>query len=373
LNVLIVLGQPPLPEGKAPARCAVGLLRGLSLHGIEITAIAARRPWAVTGKPPSDLPVATVPAPSPALSRMKDVLGLHGRLRGGEFLQRVRQLAADTDVIHIEEATTAWPCGRHPTRPSAVHLHFLATLDQSLPWRSGRALRDFLLYVAAERAAVRRHRFLVASSPVIASVLRRASPRTEVVLAPLSLDPAYYPAACLDGVPRAGIIGTAAWPPTASALERLTTRVWPQVRREMPDAQLIVAGRGMRSVDGLERMAGVELRGEVASAAEFLRDLSVLLYPVERGSGMKLKVLEAIASGVPVVTTPAGAEGIEANEGVIVETTDRRLADAAIELLRDPLARRERGAAARAAFHRRYTPKPATEPLVDLYRRMSQN
>ncbi len=87
---------------------------------------------------------------------------------------------------------------------------------------------------------------------------------------------------------------------------------------------------------------------------------------------MKVKVLEAIASGVPVVTTPAGAEGIEADEGLVVETDHRRLANAAIELLRDPVARRERGAAGRAAFDRRYTPKPAREPLVDLYRRIAE-
>ena len=140
----------------------------------------------------------------------------------------------------------------------------------------------------------------------------------------------------------------------------------------MPDARVIVAGRGTSSVEGLDTVPGVEVRGEVSSAADFLRELSVLVYPVERGSGMKVKVLEAIASGVPVVTTPVGAEGIEADEGVVVETDDRRLATATIELLRDPVARRERGAAGRAAFHRRYTPKPATEPLVNLYRRMAE-
>jgi glycosyltransferase involved in cell wall biosynthesis len=174
----------------------------------------------------------------------------------------------------------------------------------------------------------------------------------------------------LDGPPRAGIIGTAGWPPTSSALERLTTRVWPEVHRNMPEARLIIAGRGMSSVPGLDAVPGVDVRGEVPSAADFLGELSLLFYLVERGGGVKVKVLEAIASGVPVVTTPAGAERIEADEGVVVETDDRRLADAALELLRDHAARGERGAAGRAAFLRRYAPKPATEPLVDLYRRM---
>jgi glycosyltransferase involved in cell wall biosynthesis len=86
---------------------------------------------------------------------------------------------------------------------------------------------------------------------------------------------------------------------------------------------------------------------------------------------MKVKTLEAMASGVPVVTTAAGAEGIEPSDGVIVHEQPERLAAAAAELLGDAQARRERGAAARADFVHRYSPRPATEPLVELYRRMA--
>jgi glycosyltransferase involved in cell wall biosynthesis len=112
--------------------------------------------------------------------------------------------------------------------------------------------------------------------------------------------------------------------------------------------------------------------GEVPSASEFLRRLSVLVYPVTRGSGVKVKVLESVASGVPVVTTPAGAEGIEAGDGVIVENDSRRIAAATAALLRDEGERRQRGEAARTAFLERYAPLPATEPLVELYRRMAE-
>jgi glycosyltransferase involved in cell wall biosynthesis len=288
----------------------------------------------------------------------------------GEFGARVRELAEEVDVVHLEEIATAW-CDERVETPSLVHLHFLVRLDQAFPWPWQTEFRSVLPYFLAERAAVRRHRFLVASSPVVADFLRARS-RSEVVVAPLSLDPRYYPPAPLDGPPRAGIIGTAAWPPTASAVRRLVTRVWPDVRRQMPNARLLLAGRGMSSVPGLEAVPGVEVRGEVGSASQFLRGLSLLLYPVERGSGMKVKVLEALASGVPVVTTPAGIEGIEADDGAVIDTNDRRLVDATLELLRDPMARRQRGARARAAFERRYSPRPATEPLFHLYSRMAE-
>jgi glycosyltransferase involved in cell wall biosynthesis len=191
------------------------------------------------------------------------------------------------------------------------------------------------------------------------------------VLAPLSLDPRYYPPAPLDGPPTVGLIGTAAWPPTEQAVRRLVGRIWPLVRKQVPDARLVVAGRGTASLKGLGQEPGVELAGEVPSAPAFLQGLSLLLFPLERGSGMKVKVLESIASGLPVVTTPSGAEGIDARDGIVVESDDERLAAAAAEILGDEGERRERGAAARAAFERRYSPVPATEPLVELYDRMA--
>jgi len=86
---------------------------------------------------------------------------------------------------------------------------------------------------------------------------------------------------------------------------------------------------------------------------------------------MKVKVLEALACGVPVVTTTTGAEGIHANDGILVEGDDDRLAAAAASILRDESERRDRGTAARAAFTERYTPGPATEPLVELFSAMA--
>jgi hypothetical protein len=68
------------------------------------------------------------------------------------------------------------------------------------------------------------------------------------------------------------------------------------------------------------------------------------------------------------VTTPAGAEGIDAGDGVVAATDSEALASAVTALLSDEDERRQRGEAARAAFLARYTPVPATEPLAAVYR-----
>ena len=374
MKVLVVLSQPPLPEGGAPGRCAVALLRGLAAHGLEVKAIAARREFSARGEPPADLPVEVVDLPSAPpswRSRLQRLRRPQNELAVPTFMERVREAARNADVIHLEETETAW-CDDGISVPSLVHVHYLVRRDRPLgaPWRQ--SFRYGLELSLAERAAMRRHHYLVASSPLIAESLKQSAPLAHVVHAPLSLDPSYYmQQAALDGPPVVGIVGTADWAPTAAAMRRLVDAVWPEVRRRIPDARLMVAGRGTEQL-GLSSEGNVECLGEIPSAAEFLRGLSVLLFPLERGSGMKVKVLEAIATGVPVVTTRAGAEGIEAGPGVVIEEDNSALAAATADLLADADDRMRRGAAARAAFEARYAPVPATRPLIDLYERMTR-
>lgn len=133
-----------------------------------------------------------------------------------------------------------------------------------------------------------------------------------------------------------------------------------------------MAGRGTDALD-LRAGSGVEILGEVESGAEFFRNISVLLFPAETGSGMKVKALEALASGVPVVTTAIGAEGIAPNDGVVVVEDDEALARATVAILRDPEERRQRGAAGLQAFRERYTPAVAAGMLFELYSRMASS
>ncbi len=369
MRSLLVLPEPPLPEGGASGRCALALIQGLREHGVDLRVLAARQEWAVPGDPPEGIEVVDVePERAGLRPRLLSLTRPLGGLARSELTDRVRAAAAEADVVQLEEIPTA-AFGRDLSQPVVAHLHYLVRRDRPFgaPWR--REFRHVLELARAEERAIRGYRFLIASSPVVADELRyRARPLTRVVLAPLSLEPERYPAAPLDGPPVAGLIGSAAWPPTASAIRRLVGDVWPRVRKLAPDARLRIAGRGTDAlVAGTE---GVEALGEVPSAGEFLRGLSVLLFPLERGSGMKVKVLEAIASGLPVVTTASGAEGIDPS-AVVVEPDPERMAAAAVPILRDEAERRERGAAARRVFERLYTPGPATAPIVELYERMA--
>jgi glycosyltransferase involved in cell wall biosynthesis len=374
VRALVVLAQPPTLEGNAPGRCAAALLRGLAANGIDVEAVAARQFFAGEDTVPPDLEVEVLDVADDARGARSQLRRLY-RPRSsllGPFSERVRERAWDFDVVHLEETETAW-CDLGVERPSSLHMHFRVLRDRPVPapWRH--EFRFLAEFAAAELFAARRHRFLVANSDRVAASLRRLNRKAEVVVAPLALGPEQYAPAELDGPPAAGLIGSGDWPPTANAIARLVDRVWPAVQREVPDARLTIAGRKTATLAPKPTAGSIEFVGEVDSAATFLAGLSVLLYPVERGSGMKVKVLEALASGVPVVTTEEGAEGIAPTDGIVVVPDDDGLASAAADLLRDPTERKERGRAGRDTFLARYTPKAATAPLASFFRRMAEN
>jgi glycosyltransferase involved in cell wall biosynthesis len=374
VKVVTVLPEPPYLEGGAAGRCAAGLLKGLHAdERIELSAIAARLPLATTGAPPAGVPVEVVPvAGQDRMQAWSDLARRPlGHLSRGEFGDRVRELAADADVLYLDQAQTAW-CDLGSSAPSVVHLHYLARLDQPrFPWNLRTAAWRFGVG-AAQRVAARRHRYLVANSTPVADELRRERPGADVTVVPLVLDPEHYEQS-LDGVePVAGFIGTGSWPMTAGAAYRLVEHVWPLVRREIPTARLRMAGRGMDRL-GLHSRDGIEIQGEVPSGAAFLRDVSLLLFPPVGGSGTKVKVLESLACGLPVVTNSIGAEGVAPNDGVVLAEDDEGHARAAVSILRDAGERRQRGAAGLQAFKDGHTPAAAAQPLYELYSRMANS
>ena len=366
--------EPPYSEGGAAGRCAAGLLSGLHADGrVELSAIAASLPGAPKGAAPPGVPVeiVSVSAQERPEAWWDLVRRPLGHLSRGEFGDRVRRLAADADVLYLDQTQTAW-CSLGTEIPSVVHLHYLALLDHPHVPRHPRALALRFGVAAAQRYAWERHRFLVANSTVVADELRQWAPRADVTVVPLVLEPEHYEPSLDGGEPVVGFIGTGSWPMTNSAVRRLVQRVWPLVRREVPDAKLRVAGRGMDEL-GLPVGDGVEIQGEVPSGAAFMRDASVLLFPAVRGSGTKVKVLEALATGLPVVTTAVGTEGIAENDGVVVAEDDQTLARAAVSILRDLDERRQRGAAGLQAFKNGHTPKVAAALLFELYSRMANS
>ncbi|HST39195.1 MAG TPA: glycosyltransferase [Conexibacter sp.] len=309
--------------------------------------------------------------PSRANLRWQRLVEPQGWLRRGAFAARLRELQHDFDVVHCVGlgGSSTIPLLE---RPAVAQLDCVTRRDRDLapPWRQeGRVTIELL---RAERRVLRSARWVLGSSPEVADAFRAAAPHAHVAFAPLTLDESYYSGTAAVQEPIAGLIGTARWPVTANAVERLLTRVWPRVLERAPQARLRLAGFGMEraAFPGLPDLPGVEWCGTVDSANDFLLGLGLLLYPLGRGSGVKVKVLESMALGLPIVTTPDGAEGIISRDGLVVEEDDERLAASAAALLADPAARRAAGAAVKRSFAEHQAPAPVAERVVELYERM---
>jgi polysaccharide biosynthesis protein PslH len=373
LRVLVVLPHPPLPEGSAAARCGIGLVEGLLACGVQAQGLAANLGSASLDTVPAGLPVETIPieVPSTWQARRDRLLRPNGLLRRGPFAARLRERAEDVDIVHFVEAQAAVAIGL-VERPSLVQIHFLTRRDREIGWWWRRDTRIAIELLRAERQVCKQARWLLANSPEVAQELAVAAPHAQVGVAPLALDPTYYaPRASVES-PVVGLIGMARWPPTKHAVERLLSDVWPLVLERRPQATLRLAGQGMEraAFAHLPDWPGVQWCGRVASATDFLRGLGTVLYPLTEGSGMKVKVLEALALGIPVVTTPAGAEGLGALGGVTVETEDRQLAQATSKLIEDIEMRTAVAQAAHQTFAEHHTPRAAAPPVIELYERM---
>lgn len=144
------------------------------------------------------------------------------------------------------------------------------------------------------------------------------------------------------------MLGGAMHPANVDGLKYFLREIFPAVREKVPDATLYVIGTGWDALKGIVPEDGsVRLTGFLEDYATCISDESVFIAPIRIGGGTRLKILEAMALGVPVVTTRVGCEGLGAVEGTALLAADApdEFARRVCELLLDaPL--RERIAAA---------------------------
>jgi glycosyltransferase involved in cell wall biosynthesis len=121
--------------------------------------------------------------------------------------------------------------------------------------------------------------------------------------------------------------------------------------------------------------AGVMFAGEVADAAAFIRSMPVMIAPLFSGGGMRIKILEAMAHGKPVVATTLGAAGIDVRHGqnILLADEPEAFASAVSELLRDPSLARSIGDAGRRLVESRYSTNVLVRGLLAFYEELSQS
>ena len=154
-------------------------------------------------------------------------------------------------------------------------------------------------------------------------------------------------------------VGYLGWEPNAQGLLWFIEQVWPELVQRHPDLRFDIVGKNpdRRLRAAAADWEGISLRGFVPDLQEIYRDSRVSVAPLLFGSGMKVKVLDAMARGMPTVTTSVGAEGIDMEHGkhMLVADKPRDMVEEVDRLLTDPILWQCLQLNSRALISERYT------------------
>jgi glycosyltransferase involved in cell wall biosynthesis len=321
----------------------------LHCHRLQVDSFALRRKWRNLVRPGSEL--------------LQD-LALTGLLQ--------RELAKGYDVLHLEQMSTGW-LGLNVPR-ALLNVHFFNVIDwaekknmnfgdHKALWQARRATRHLLNGIPNVRLLTQRLKELAES----------INPTGKYWVVPLALDPTLYTLQPPAQEPVVGLIGSMHWEPSRSAAERLITRIWPLVKQGFPQAKLYIAGwNAAKYLNKYSRCQDLKLAENLAHPSEFFSKAAVMVYAPSRGSGMKVKVMESMAYGVPVVTTWEGVEGIDYENGrdCWVGAGDEELAGKVCRLLQNSAERQQMRYAARTLIEQHYSPRPVVDKMMVVYEQL---
>ncbi|MGB9952776.1 glycosyltransferase [Haloarcula marismortui] len=145
--------------------------------------------------------------------------------------------------------------------------------------------------------------------------------------------------------------------PNVDAATHFAKKLFPEIKQEVPDTTFTIVGSNPpKKVRDLGQYSGVKVTGYVDDPSEYLRNGDIVVVPLRYGSGIQNKVLEAMAVGRPVVTTPLAADGICGKHGrhFYVEELDVDFVRRIVDLFNSPESRRV-GRSGRELVESRYT------------------
>jgi len=166
-------------------------------------------------------------------------------------------------------------------------------------------------------------------------------------------------------------VGSEEHSPNRDALDWLLSDIWSGITRQLPLARLTVVGQWSEAARASYAASPIRFAGFVDNLARVLRG-GIMLVPLKIGSGIRTKILAALAQGVPVVTTPVGVEGLAVPDGCgcLVRSNATEFASAAVELAQQPELWSRVASSGMQAVARTYSPESVRQRRNEIYSRM---
>lgn len=173
-------------------------------------------------------------------------------------------------------------------------------------------------------------------------------------------------------------MGNYAWLQNVESAQILAKKVFPRILEKIPDAKLIMAGQNTENISDLKGK-NIELHSfsvdDIESVQRSYRESGILVSPIYGPGGTRLKILAAMATRLPVVTTKTGNEGIDAKDGkeILIGDTSNELAELAIKLFTDQELYKRIATNARRYVEENFTYEAIAEKLSSVYEEVAND
>ncbi len=288
-----------------------------------------------------------------------------------EFVKKYQLLTKEADMIHCEQLSTAMVSSTTKAQPIVVNIHHLFSVD--LADEKIYSLKEGLIrkrQFVNEKKIIKKLNYATTVSSELGRHLKKINPKINTEWIPFSLSFDEYQVEERERVYDFGLVGNMNWFPSFSAAVNVIEKIWPSVIKKCPTAKLLVAGWGADTkLSQYKDTPGLTLLSDAPSILEVFNSIGTLLYFPNKGSGVKVKILEALLMKCAVITNEAGVEGLHPQviQNINVCNNLQEFISSAINVNQDHIKRDEQGSLGRESVLKNHSSKESYDKLMSFH------
>ena len=392
MKVLQLCNKPPYPPVDGGTLAMNSITQGLLAAGCEVRVLAmcSDKHPVLEDRIPDDYRKAT------RFEAVHVDLGIHlldagvawlcgesyhvKRFVSKEFSARLAEVLREEeyDVVHVESiflSSYVPTIRKHSKAAVILRAHNVENQiwqriahSERNPFKRGYMKHLSLTLRAYEHEHLNDYDGIVSITENDADYFRKAGCRKPVISIPFGITPC-VPDNVTEEANSLFHLGSMDWMPNQEGVKWFIDKVWPLVHKQMPQLTLYLAGRKMPESLMQMEMEGVKVVGEVPDASGFIASKQINVVPLLSGSGIRVKIIEAMSMGKTVISTTIGAQGIGCTDGenVLIADTPEQFAAQLQRCVDNPVFCRRIGRSAYDFIVQTYCPETLTRRLLDFY------